>query len=133
MKIKGREVIKVDFTWTLEQLYEFMTENWNTEEYNEFKIGKPTPASIEEYVCLPATEHCLVIAYPRKGKIIFTVADNIAGLKLMVASAAHTKNAIGRIYQSSLSINRAKEMKGPAAEACEVYADYMRGLLKEKL
>lgn len=133
MKIKGREVIEVDFTWTLEQLYEFMKENWDTEEYNEFEIGKPTPASIEEYIYLPATQHCLVIAYPRKGKIIFSVADNPAGLKLMVASAVPTKNAIGRIYQSSLTINRAKEMKGPAAEVCELYADYMRSLLKEKL
>lgn len=131
-KIKGREVIEVDFTWTLEQLYAFMKENWDTENYNSFEMGKPTPASLEQYVYLPATKNCLVIAFPRKGKIIFSVADNPAGLKLAVASAIPTKNAIAKIYQSSLSVNRAKEMKGPAAEVCELYAGYMKTLLQEK-
>lgn len=131
-KIKGREVIEVDFTWTLRELYDFMEENWDKEEYNAFEIGKPTPASIEEYVYLPATQNMLVIAYPRKGKIIFSVADNPQGLKLMVASAMPSRNAFAGIYKSSLSINRTKEMKGPAAEACEKYAEYFKTLLKEK-
>lgn len=130
MKIKGREVIKVDFDWTLGDLYEFMVKNWDREGYNDFEIGKPTPMSVEEYIYLPATPHCLVIAYARKGKIIFSVADNPEGLKLLAATAIPTKNAIGKIYQSSLSINRTKEMKGPAAEVCELYADHMRELLK---
>lgn len=133
MKIKGREVIKVDFTWTLDELYDFMAKNWDITEYNSFRIDRPTPVSIEKYICLPATQHCLVIAYTRKGKIIFSVADNTSGLKLLAESAIPTNNAFGRIYRSSLSKNRAKEMKGPAAEICELYADHMRTLLKEKL
>lgn len=131
-KIKGREVIEVGFDWTLNDLCAFMEENWNTEEYSDFTVGKPTPASIEEYICLPATQNCLIIVYPRKGKIILTVADNPNGLMRMTAMALPTRNAIGRIYQTSLSISRAKEFKGPAAEACEVYANYMRSLLKDK-
>lgn len=131
-KIKGREVIEVSFSWTLEELYDFMKENWDTENYNEFEIGRPTPASIEKYVYLPATKNCLVIAYPRKGKIIFSVADNPTGMKLLAASAIPTKNAIAGLYQTSLTINRAKEMKGPAAEVCELYAGYMKDLLKKK-
>lgn len=129
MKIKGREVIDVDFTWTLDEMYQFMQANWNTAEYNQFKIGKPTPASVEKYILLPATANCLVIAYPRKNKIIFSVADNPEGAKELVVTALPTGNAIARIYQSSLSIKRAKEFKGPAAEVCEMYAEYMKKLL----
>lgn len=129
IKIKGREVIEVDFTWTLEELYDFMKEKWDTEEYGQFQLGKPTPASIEEYVCLPATPNTVIIAYPRKKKVIFSVADNSQGLVRIVATAIPTNNAIAGIYQASMSISRAKEIKGPAAEICEKYADYMRGLL----
>lgn len=130
-KIKGREVIKVAFTWTLAEMAEFMREHWDKENYNDFEVGRPTPASIEEYICLPATEHCLVIAYPRREKVIFSVADNPDGLKRMTMMALPTKNAFARIYQSSLSVSRAKEMTGPAAEICTLYADYMRELLKQ--
>lgn len=131
MKIKGREVIKVSFTWTLDDFYRFMQEKWDTEEYGAFQKGKPTPASIEEYVLLPATQNCLVIAYPRKGKIIFSVADNTNGLVRMTASALPTRSPISKIYQSSLSISRAKEFKGPAADICAAYAEYMKKLLAE--
>lgn len=131
-KIKGREVIKVDFNWNLDELYDFMNKNWDTEKYNKFEKGKPTPASLAEYIYLPATANCLVIAYPRKGKIIFSVADTPRGVKLQAVTAIPTKNAFARIYQSSLSINHAKEFKGPAAEACEKYANYMKELLNNK-
>lgn len=132
-KIKGREVIEVNFNWELNEMYEFMRRYWNTEEYNDFEIGKPTKASIEEYIYLPATKTCLVIAYPRKGKVIFSVADNPQGAGLMVASAIPVRNAFAKVYQTSLTIDHAKEMKGPAAEVCEMYADYFRQLLKEHM
>lgn len=132
-KIKGREVIKVDFTWTLEALYAFMQENWDTEKYGSFEMGKPIPTSIESYVYLPATQHCLVIVYPRKGKVILSVADNPEGAKRLFESAFPTHDRLGRIYKSSLSIDRAKEMKGPAAEICEIYADHMRELLADHI
>lgn len=131
-KIKGREVIDVSFTWRLEELYNFMRKHWDTAEYGDFETGKPTQASIEEYVLLPATEHCLVIAYPRKKKVIFSVADNPSGLKRMAASAIPTNNSIAKIYQCSLTFDRTKEMKGPAADICAIYAEYMKGLLKQE-
>lgn len=130
-KIKGREVIPVDFTWTKEEMLKFMDENWDQSKYGEYKLGRPQPASIEEYICLPATENCAIITYPRKKKIIFSVCDNSNGLVNLSVSALPTGNAIARIYQSSLVINRAKEMRGPAAEVCELYANYMRELLKK--
>lgn len=131
MKIKGREVIKVSFTWTLDQLAEFMEDKWDTEEFGEFQIGKPTPLSMEEYILLPATPNCLVIAYARKGKIIFSVADNSTGAVRLAATAVPTRGPIAGIYQASMSVNRTKEMKGPAAEVCEKYAENMKKLLAE--
>ena len=130
-KIKGREVIEVPFTWTLEELNQFMQKNWNTEEYGVFEVGRPTPASIEEYILLPATKNYLVIAYPRKGKVIFSVADSLEGATRMLALSIPTKSIIANLYQASLSFDRVKEMKGPAADICEEYAKYMRGLLAE--
>lgn len=130
-KIKGREVIEVNFNWTLEELYNYMQENWDAEEYGYFQIGKPTPASIEEYIYLPATRNCLVIAYPRKGKIIFTVADNANGAVRLAVSAIPTNRTYAKVFQTSLTIDRAKEFRGPAAEICELYAEHMRELLKE--
>lgn len=132
MKIKGREVIDVKFNWTLEELYRFMQERWNTEDYGVFEMGRPTPASIEQYVYLPATRNCLVIAFPRKGKIVFTVADNSNGAKRLAISSIPTPHSrLAGIYKSSLTIDRAKEFRGPAAEICELYAEYMKTLLKE--
>ena len=127
--MKGREVIKVDFDWTLDDLEKFMEEHWDKEEYCEFVKGRPQPASIEEYICLPATPNCCVIAYPRKGKIIFSIADNVAGLKRVAISAIPTRSPIGGIAKSALTISRAKEMRGPGAEITTMYADYMRRLL----
>ena len=54
-KIKGREVIDVDFTWSLEEMKQFMDDNWDKEKFCDYKIGKPTPGSIEEYICLPSS------------------------------------------------------------------------------
>lgn len=131
MKIKGREVIKVSFNWTLDELYDFLREKWNITEYGAFEIGRPNPFSVERYIYLPATRNCLVIAFARKGKIIFSVADNTNGIKLAAATAIPTHNTIAKIYQSSLAVERAKEMRGPAAEICAEYAEYMKRLLDE--
>lgn len=129
LKSKGREVIKVDFTWTLQEMYEFMNQNWDKETYNDFSIGKPTPMSIEQYILLPATQNCVIIAYPRKGKVIFSVADNPDGAKQLAKTMIPTRSAVAKLYQTSLSLNHTKEMKGPAADICEIYAEYMKKLL----
>lgn len=131
-KIKGREVIEVSFDWTLDDLENFMEEHWDKEGFAYFERGRPTPLSIEEYLYLPATPNCLVIAYPRKGKIIFSVADNMNGAKKLAVSAVPTGSPIADIYQTALVISRAKEMKGPAAKICEAYSAHMKDLLKER-
>ena len=79
----GRQVIKTNRAFTLEELEQFMQENWDKEQYNHFVIGRPTAASIEKYILLPATSRFMVIAYSRKAgglfnkdnKVVLTVCD----------------------------------------------------------
>ena len=79
----GRQVIKTNRAFTLEELEQFMQEHWDKEQYNSFIIGRPTAASVEEYILLPATERFMVIVYARKAgglfnkenKVILSVCD----------------------------------------------------------
>ena len=57
----GRQVIKTNRAFTLKELEQFMQEHWDKEQYNDFIIGCPTSASIEEYILLPATGRFMVI------------------------------------------------------------------------
>ena len=50
----GRQVIRTSREFTLEELHAFMKEHWDTEQYNHFLIGRPTAASVEKYILLPA-------------------------------------------------------------------------------
>ena len=52
----GRQVIVINKTFTLQELEQFMQENWDKEQYNDFGIGKPTSLSVDEYILLPATQ-----------------------------------------------------------------------------
>ena len=52
----GRQVIKTNRAFSLEELEQFMQENWDKEQYNHFIIGRPTAASIEKYILLPARD-----------------------------------------------------------------------------
>ena len=42
----GRQVITVSKSFTLQELEQFMQENWDKEQYSDFRIGKPTAASV---------------------------------------------------------------------------------------
>ncbi len=36
----GRQVIKINKPFTFEELAKFMEENWDTEQFSKFKVGK---------------------------------------------------------------------------------------------
>ena len=82
----GRQVITVNRPFTLPELEQFMLLHWDREEYGYFMIGKPTPASLEEYILLPATARLAVIVYARKAggllrkenTVILSVCDTSA-------------------------------------------------------
>ena len=44
----GRQVIVINKTISLQELEQFMQENWDKEQYGDFKIGKPASISVDE-------------------------------------------------------------------------------------
>ena len=130
----GRQVIKSGRTWKdKEELFEFMQENWNKEEYGDFFIGKPTVGSFAEYIYLPATRRFMVIVYPKKEKVILSVCDAPQGLESrLIQSIPHQ----GRIITSAITLaelgSYEKERKGPAEEVLQGYTAYMKEILGVK-
>lgn len=133
----GRQVIKTNKAFTLEELNQFMEENWNQEEYNHFLVGRPTAASIEEYILLPATQRFMVIVYARKGglfskdsKVILAVCDTPEGAKQDLARSIPSHNAFFGAWKLAATMSMEDERKGPAEDALQKYAAYMTELLE---
>lgn len=133
----GRQVIKTSRAFTLEELEQFMRERWDIEQYNDFMIGRPTAASVEKYILLPATERFMVIAYSRKAgglfnkdnKVILTVCDTPAGMRQDIARSIHSHNIFFGIWKVGTTMSMEEERKGPAEDILQGYASYMRELL----
>ena len=133
----GRQVIKTSRAFTLEELEQFMRERWDIEQYNDFMIGRPTAASVEKYILLPATERFMVIAYSRKAgglfnkdnKVILTVCDTPAGMRQDIARSVHSHNVFFGAWKIGTTLSMEEERKGPAENALQAYASYMRELL----
>lgn len=135
----GRQVIPTNRAFTKEELEAFMQAHWDKQEYNDFTLGKPTPASVEEYVCLPATQRFMVIVYGRKAgglfsrenKVILSVCDAPSGLTEKFAASIPSSNIFFGIWKMSATLSIEKERKGPAEEVLQKYTAHMRQLLKE--
>lgn len=133
----GRQVIETNRAFTLQALEQFMRQHWDTAQYNDFFIGKPTPASFEEYILLPATNRFMVIVYARqagglfnrKNKVILSVCDTPAGMGDRLRSSIPSRNLFYNIWSVSETVSIEKERKGPAEEALQKYAGCMRELL----
>ena len=117
-----------------------MQDNWDKEQYGSFKIGKPTPASIEEYILLPATRRYLTIVYPRaaggffskENKVILSTADSPEGVQIAIAEYFPTRGPLSKIWQTSSVLSAEKERKGPAEEILQAYTAHMKEILKKK-
>lgn len=135
----GVQTIETTRAFTLEELEQFMHAHWDCEEYNSFIVGKPTPASIEKYILLPATARYMVIVYSRaagglfskKNKVTLSVCDTPGGFGEKLAGSIHSKNIFYNIWSISKTMNSEKERKGPAEEALQKYAQHMRAILSE--
>ncbi len=133
----GRQVIKTSRAFTLEELEQFMRERWDKERYNDFMIGRPTAASVEKYILLPATERFMVIVYSRKAgglfsrdnKVILTVCDTPAGIRQDIARSVHSHNVFFGAWKIGTALSMEEERKGPAENVLQVYSSYMRELL----
>lgn len=134
----GRQVIKTNRAFTLEELEQFMQEHWDTEEYNEFVIGKPTAASVEKYILLPATQRFMVIVFPRKAgglfnkdnKVVLSVCDTPKGLEQDILRSVHSHNIFFGAWKISATMSMEDERKGPAEDTLQKYTAHMKELLR---
>ena len=135
----GRQVILVNRPLTLQELEQIMQDNWDREQFGNFKIGKPTPASIEEYILLPATQRYLTIVYPRaaggffskENKVILSTADTPVGAQIAIAEFYPTRGTLTKLWQTSSVLSAEKERKGPAEEFLQAYTAHMRDILRK--
>ena len=135
----GRQVIVTNKAFTLQELEQFMQDNWDKEQYSDFKIDKPTAASIGEYILLPATQRFLVIVYPKaagglfnkENKIVLSVADTPAGAQEAFFEYFPAKGPITSLWQTSKVMNAEKERKGPAEEVLQAYTKHMKEILSK--
>ena len=135
----GRQVLPINKSITLQELEQIMQENWDKEQYGSFVIGKPTKASVEEDILLPATQRYLVIVYPRaagglfnkENKVILSTADTPEGAKIAVAEYFPTKGPLTKLWQTSSVLSAEKERKGPAEEVLQAYTAHMKDILKK--
>lgn len=133
----GRQVIETGRAFTLQGLEQFMRQHWDTEEYNSFIIGKPTAASVEEYILLPATRRWMVIVYCRaagglfnkRNKIILSGCDTPAGAAVRLRTCIPSHNAFYHIWSIGEMLSAEEERKGPVEEILQRYAVYMLELL----
>ena len=135
----GRQVIPINKPLTLRELEQIMQENWDREQYGSFIIDRPTKASVEEYILLPATQRFLIIVYPRsagklfskENKVILSTADTPEGAKIAVAEYFPTKGPLTKLLQTASVLSSEKERKGPAEEALQAYTAHMKDILKK--
>ena len=133
----GRQVIKTSREFTLEELHAFMKEHWDTEQYNHFLIGRPTVASVEKYILLPATGRFMVIVFPRKAgglfkkenKVVLSVCDTPEGAKQDLIRSIPSNNAFFGAWKVSTTMSMEEERKGPAEDALQKYTAHMKELL----
>ncbi len=134
----GRQVILTNRSFTLEELYSFMEEHWDTEKYNQFELGNPSANfGKARYILLPATPRFLTFIYAAKAgglfskenKVVLSTANTPSGMsESFMRSIPSSSILFGAAKMGSL-MSSEQERKGPAEEALLAYTEYMRSLL----
>ena len=80
----GIQNIFTNRAFTLEELIQFMRQNWDTEQYNDFIIDRPTPLSAVKGILLPATPETIATdgdgsSGPTADRPAVNAADRITG------------------------------------------------------
>ena len=135
----GRQVILTNKAFTLDELYKFMDESWNKEEYNEFTLGSPYNPNVKKYIILPATDRFLVFLYPRaagglfskKDKIVLCTANSPEGMREALLRSVPTRSVILGAVKMGKTMSMENERKGPAEEVLQKYTAYLKSLLEK--
>ena len=135
----GRRVIPTTRAFTHEELLRFMTERWDTAQYNSFVADPALSQYTKRYVVLPATTRYMIIVFSRaagglfsrEDRVVLSVMNSPAGAGEMMMRAIPTHNAFFGIAKIANTMSAKAEREGPADEILQKYADYMYALLRE--
>ena len=133
----GRQVIPVKQAFTLQELAAFMEEHWDKAAYSDFKVGRPTPGSIEEFIVLPATDQHCVIAFSRKpglfsrkSRVVLSVCQPLEGAARALARSIPTgSNVVLGAVKIGEVRTAEQDRKGPAEQILLRYTAHMKDLL----
>lgn len=134
----GRQVLITNKGFERDELFNYLTKNWNTEDFPLPVIEKPTPGSIAEYIVLPASYRFLVIIYPKKAgglfnkknKVVLSVCDSPAAIREKIVSSVPSKSIIFGAFKIDSVMSQENERKGPAEESLIKYTEYIKDMLK---
>ena len=133
----GRQVIVTNRAFTMEELLDFMKQNWDTEKYGTFFYGKPTRMSAMKYIVLPATPRYVTIIHTAKAgglfakdnKVILSTADSESGAIEGLYRASPGRDILTGALKITSGMSAEKERKGPAEDILLEYTEHMRELL----
>lgn len=135
----GRQVLKLRNYYTLQELKEKL-DAFGAPETEECRIGRPTAASVEEYLLIPATEHYLVGVimrrpglFSRTNRLVLFVCDTLAGTINHAATSVRTKSIYLGYKQIKLTHSMEEERKGPAEATLLAVTDCMREIFRDEL
>lgn len=135
----GRRVLKLDTYFSLEELKQ-KTDAFASPLTDGCRIGRPTPASMEEYLLIPATEHYTVAAIVRKPsffsrspRLVLFICDTPEGVKAQAAASAKARSVYGGYKQIKKTLSLKEERKGPAENALLAVTDCMREIFRDRL
>ena len=135
----GRQVLKLKNYYTLSELKE-KAEAFGAPETEGCTVGRPTPAALEEYLLIPATEHYFVGAimrrpglFSRSNRLVLFVADTASGALNHAATSVRSKSILLGITQIKLTMSLEEERKGPAEATLLAVTDCMKEIFKDEL
>ena len=134
----GRQEIHTTRAFTHEELLEFMSERWDSAEYNSFITDPIVREYTKRYVVLPATPRYLIIVYSRAAgglfnkhdKVILSIANSPVGASNMILRSIPTKNIFAGAAKIADTMSEKAEREGPTEEILQRYTAYMRSLLE---
>lgn len=135
----GRQVLKLRNYYSLQELKE-RADAFGARETEECRIGRPTAASIEEYLLIPATEHYLVAAimrrsgfFSRSNRLVLFVCDTVSGVLDHAVTSVRSKSILLGCKQLRLTHSLEEERKGPAEATLLAVTDCMREIFRDEL
>lgn len=139
--MKGMTSFETTRELTLDELADFMRENWDTNVYSSFIVGDPMGATGgTEYVVLPATSRWCVIVYPKTSglfkkkneiKLACTyTSEGIGGLLKQGSLPARYETTGEKIRRSKEARDSNAEMNKVADPIMREYASHLQELMR---